>query len=59
VIVVTNVKIVNKSIHNLTGVFSGVTRTTAGENWSSTANTVQYVYIPYFKVTSCGIRCSK
>jgi hypothetical protein len=28
-------------------------------NPTSTANTVQYVYIPYFNVTSGGIRCSK
>jgi hypothetical protein len=35
VIVVTNVKIVNKPINNLTGVFSGVTRTIGDQNWSS------------------------
>jgi hypothetical protein len=42
-IVVTNVKIVNNSITNLNGVFSGETRTTGGQKWSSTPNIVQYI----------------
>jgi hypothetical protein len=33
----------NKGINNLTGVFSGVTRKTGDQNWSSTPNIVQYV----------------
>jgi hypothetical protein len=34
----------NKGINNPNGVFSGVTRTTGGQNWSSDRNILQYVY---------------
>jgi hypothetical protein len=53
------VKIVIKPINNPNGVFSGVTRHTGGQKWSSTPNIVQYVYIPYFNVTSGGKSCTK
>jgi hypothetical protein len=42
VIVVTNVKIVNKPINIPNGVFSGVTRTVGDQNWSRTPNIAQY-----------------
>jgi hypothetical protein len=37
------VKIVIKGINNLTGVFSGVTRTIGDQKWSSNRNIIQYV----------------
>jgi hypothetical protein len=51
--------IVIKGVTNPNGVLSGVTCIIIGQNRARTPNIVQYVYIPYFNVTSGGIRCSK
>jgi hypothetical protein len=42
VILVTNVKIVNKPITNLNDVLSGETRKTGGQKWSSDRNIIEY-----------------